>query len=378
MFKNISVRPTWTEISLKNLSYNFRSIKEFVGDSVKFAAIVKADAYGHGAIECARTLEREDIDWFGVALVKEGIELREAGIRKRILCLGGFWEGQQQLLLDYGLTPAIFSVEQAATFNFAAQARGTSAEIHIKIDTGMNRIGIRFDQIGEFLQCIKPFKNIHIEGVMSHFAAADDEDQREFTMLQAARFDKCVETFRAFGHNPVYLDLANTPASVGFRGEFGNMVRLGGFLYGLADDMLPANAEKPDYKPVLSLFTQIALIKHVPKGETIGYGRTFSTTRDSLIAAIPIGFHDGYPRILSNRAAVLINGKRAPIVGRISMDWTIIDVTDVGDVSVGDRVTIIGEDGSEKITAAELAQMAETISYEITCGINERVERKIL
>lgn len=368
-------RPTWAEINLGNLAFNLRSVKAFIGYGVKYMAVVKADAYGHGAIECAKKLERANIDWFGVALPEEGLEMRHAGIRKPILCLGGFWSGQEDLLLDYHLTPVIFRLDLAERFDAAARQKNVVADIHIKVDTGMNRVGVRHDEFNEFAEKLLDFKNLRVDGAMTHFANADDFAQNDFTNLQIARFKTAVDTLREKGFRPTYTDLANSPGAIAHPAARANMVRLGGILYGLGDDVLPADAEKPQLKPVLSLKSQINLLKKVPKGETIGYARTFRTTRDSLIATIPVGYHDGLPRAVSNQAKAIVNGTFAPIVGRVSMDWTIFDVTDVPDVKIGDEVILIGEKDDLQIKAEELAAQAETISYELTCGINQRVTK---
>jgi alanine racemase len=369
-------RPTWAEIDLDNLAFNFHSVKTFVGEKLKYMAVVKADAYGHSSVKCSQRLELEGIDWFGVALPEEGIELREAGIRKQILCLGSFWFGQEKLLLINNLTPVIYQIEKAESFDRAAKECGTIADIHIKIDTGMGRIGIRFDDVREFAEKLKDYKNLRVEGIMTHFAAADNLAEKRFTDLQINRFKDAAAIFEDKGFRPIYKDLANSPGAIIHEKSRANMVRIGGILYGLGDDILPKDVQKPELKPVMSLCTRIAHLKKVPKGETLGYSRTFITPRDSLIATIPIGYQDGLPRNLSNKGRVLINGEFAPIVGRISMDWTILDVTDISNVKLEDKVVIIGEQIGLQITTEELAQKSNTISYEITCGINRRVTRK--
>jgi alanine racemase len=227
----------------------------------------------------------------------------------------------------------------------------------------------------QFAKELKKLKNINVEGLMTHFAVADDLGENEFTNLQIKRYKKSLEVFEDKGFKPIYQDLANSAAGVGHPGSYGNMVRLGGILYGLGYDVLPKGIKLPELKPVLSLFTRIAHLKTVPVGETIGYGRTFKTENVSKIATIPIGYQDGYSRSFSNRGKVLINGQKAPIVGRISMDWTIIDVTGLPDVKIGDQVTLIGRDQNAEILAEHLAEINSTISYEITCGINRRVEK---
>ncbi len=368
-------RPTWAEIHLDNLAFNFQSVKLFVGSDLKYLAVVKADAYGHGAVECSKRLEEAGIDWFGVALPEEGIELRKAGIRKLILCLGSFFEGQENLLLDYDLTPTIYRLEMAEKFNQAAKAQGVIADVHLKVDTGMNRIGVRFDELNEFAEGLKKFTNLRVDGIMTHFAAADNLSENDFTNLQIKRFNDSVKLLEKKGFRPTFRDLANSPASVAHPASLGNMVRLGGVLYGLGGDVLPKNIEKPDLKPVMSLHTKISFLKRVPKGETLGYSRTSQTTRDSIIATIPIGYQDGYLRNLSNCGRVIINGKYAKVVGRVSMDWTIIDVTDVPNVKINDEVILIGEQNGLRVTAEELAEKVSTISYEVTCGIHKRVTK---
>jgi alanine racemase len=375
MSATTSYRPTWAEIDLDNLAFNFRSVRDFVGRNLKYMAVVKADAYGHGAVECARRLEREGADWFAVALPEEGVELRQAGIRKLVLCLGGFWDAGESVALNYNLTPVIFQIDKARALNEAAKSRGTDVAIHVKVDTGMGRIGVRYDQVPEFAEDLRQLDHLRLEGVMTHFAVADDLAQSDFTNAQIRRFDDAVTAFREKGFNPSYLDLANSPGAVGHPASRGNMVRLGGVLYGLGGDVLPREIEKPELRPVMSLQTRIAHLKRVPAGETIGYGRTFTTETESLIATVPIGYADGYSRSLSNVGRAILRGSCVPVAGRISMDWTTLDVSSVKDAKVGDRVTLIGHDGDARITAEDIALATGTISYEVTCSIDRRVPR---
>jgi alanine racemase len=368
-------RPTRAFIDLDALASNFHSSKAFIGCDVKYMAVVKADAYGHGAVECASRLEAEGVDWFGVALVEEAVELRNAGIRAPILCLGGYWNPQEGALLDLGITPVILEIGQAGTLDEYAKNRGTSVAIHIKIDTGMGRLGIRWDAAGEFAKALRSFDNIELEGIMTHFASADNPSENEFTDEQIRRFHGAIDEFRSFGYAPGLIHLANSPGAVGHPESRCNMVRLGGILYGLGGDVLPPGITKPELLPVMSLSSQISHLKKVPRGETIGYGRTFTTTRDSLIAAVPIGYHDGYRRVLSNEARVIVRGMYAPVVGRISMDWTMVDVTEISEAAIGDEVVLIGTHGDLSIRAEDLSKLAKTISYEITCGVSSRVRR---
>jgi len=338
-------------------------------------AVVKADAYGHGSIECSKRLEAEGIDWLGVAMPEEGVELRQAGIRVPILCLGSFWAGQELTLLENKLTTVIYQIENAALLDAASLRSGVITNIHVKIDTGMGRIGVRVEDVWEFAKELKRFSNVKVEGLMTHFAAADNLKENEFTNGQIRKFYEAVAVFRDEGFDPIYIDLANSPGAVAHPGSLGNMVRLGGILYGLGGDVLPKDIETPHLKPVLSLRTRIAHIKNVRRNETLGYGRTFKSERDSLIATIPIGYKDGYSRSLSNRGRAILNGHFVPVVGRISMDWTLLDVTDLPNSKIGDEVILIGVQNGLQISAEDIAAELGTISYEVTCAIDRRVPK---
>jgi alanine racemase len=370
-------RPTCAEIDLDALASNFREVRALVGAGVRVMCVVKADAYGHGARECARRLEAEGADWFAVALPEEGIELRDARVAKPILCLEGFWEGQAALCVQARLTPIVFRLDTAEAFDRAASDAGVSAEVHVKIDTGMNRLGVRADDAAEFAARLRDFKNIRVGGLLTHFASADETAAAEFTRDQVARFNAAAATFRAQGHEPTVEHLSNSAATFAEPVARGGMVRPGGVLYGMWRDVLrPSNDPPPPLRPVMALRTRVTLLKRARAGETLGYGRTHALARDSLIATLPVGYADGYRRALSNCGRVVVRGTFAPVVGRVSMDLTIIDVTDVPDVSEDDAVTLIGSDGESSITAEEIARDAGTISYEITCGIGARVPRE--
>ncbi|HQX56686.1 MAG TPA: alanine racemase [Pyrinomonadaceae bacterium] len=371
-------RPTLAITDLDALAFNYRSVRAFIGDDVRVMAVVKANAYGHGALQCSRRLETEGVEWLGVALPEEAIELRRGGIRSRILCLGGFWAGQEPALFQQNITPAISSIEQAESLNRAALDRGECINVHLKFDTGMGRIGVRWDQAAEFAKQLRPLTNLRVEALMTHFAAADDLSQNAFTGLQVARFDEIVTIFRTLGFSPHLIDLANSPAAIAHPSTRKDLVRLGGVLYGLGGDVLPKDISIPELKPVLCLTTEITHLKQVSARESLGYGRRFITQRDSLIATIPAGYADGLPRQLSGRGQVIINDRYAPIVGRISMDWTIVDVTDVEGSEIGSPVALIGRSENCVILAEDLAVVADTISYEITCGIGVRVERRFV
>lgn len=371
MVLETSKRPTEAHIDLDALAFNFQSSKQFIGSDLKYMAVVKANAYGHGAAACSLRLEAEGVDWFGVALPEEGVEIRQAGVAKPILCLGSFWPGQEHLLVEHSLTPVVYDQDTAHRLNTYAAENNLTLDVHVKIDTGMHRVGIDYNEAGGFARALKQLKCLQVTGILTHFAAADDPDQNEFTNLQVQRFNMAWDEFRAVGHDPELIDLANSPGAIRHPNSRGNMVRLGGALYGLLDDILRPETARPELKPVLSLHSRIAHLRSVRAGESLGYGRTFVTDRDSLIALLPLGYADGYPRGLSKSGKASINGYIVPVVGRISMDWTLIDVTDVPEVTVNDRVSLIGGG----ITAADIARSVETIAYEITCGLSHRVPR---
>ncbi len=368
-------RPTWAEIDLDALAHNLRVVRAQVGPDVKILAAVKANAYGHGASECARRLEAEGVDWFGVALPEEGIELRKSGISRPILCLGGFWQGQEAACLQYQLTPVVDRLDETESLDRAARDAGTTANVHLKIDTGMGRLGVRLEKVSQFCEGLKRLANIRVHGLMTHLAAADDPALDEFTRNQLARFEDGVRVCREHGIDPGYVHIANSAATFALSKAVGNMVRPGGSLYGFVRDVFPTNIVRPALNPVMSLYSRIILLKTVSKGETLGYGCTFETRRQSLIGTIPIGYDDGYRRSLSNRGKMIVRGCFAPVVGRVSMDMTLIDVTDVPNVAIDDYVTLLGSEGRVAITAEDLGELAGTISYEITCGISSRVPR---
>ena len=373
-----SRRPTWAEIDLNNLAANFQKIKTRVSPAARVMAIVKANAYGHGAVACARTLASASAEWFGVALPEEGIELRASGITQPILCLAGYWPGQAALCIQHRLTPVVFRLEMIESLNKAAANAGVVVDVHLKVDTGMGRLGVRHDQLSEFVAALEPFRNVRIDGLMSHLAAADDAACQPLTRDQISRFEEAVVLCRDHGYRPTHLHLANSAGIFGQRESWGNMVRPGGVLYGLWRDVLPLTTNDAALLPVMSLHSRISLLKWVPPGETIGYGCTFEASRRSLIATLPIGYHDGYMRGLSNRAHVIVRGVYAPVVGRVSMDLTLIDVTNVPDVQIDDQVTLLGwnrQNSELKVPAEDLARISGTLSYEVTCGVAERVPR---
>jgi alanine racemase len=367
-------RPTWAQISMSSLVHNYRVIRKHLSEDVQLMAVVKANAYGHGAVECARALESAGADWFGVALVEEGIALREAGIRRPIFCLGGFWRGQAGAIIEYNLTPAVYRADAIEELNAQATEAGRTVDVHLKVDTGMGRLGVAVEDVAAFARLISANGNLKLDGVLTHFADADSSEP-EYTNQQIELFQNAVQAVKSLGFDPKYEHMAGSAGVHAHRRGWGNLSRVGASLYGLTRDVLSSAIEPWDLRPVMSLHTRIIYLKNVPAGTSLGYGRTFTAKRESLIATMPIGYADGLRRVHSNNGAVIVRGRRAPIVGRVSMDLTLVDVTDVDRVSVGDEAVLLGEQGNERIFAEDLAVEEGTVSYEVVCGVSARVPR---
>jgi alanine racemase len=367
-------RPTWAEISLPALKHNYLTIRNHLSAPAQLMAVVKGNAYGHGAVECARALEEVDADWFGVAMVEEGIELRRAGITRPIFCLSGFWRGQADDLIARDLTTAVYRLDQVEELNARAGALGRVVNFHLKVDTGMGRLGVRLDDLAEFARSIARLPSVKLDGVMTHFAAADSA-ATDYTERQIARYEEAVEILCDLGFAPSWRHLANSAGIHAYPQSHGNLARVGGAMYGLMRDALSPNLEPFDARPVMSLHSRVVMLKTTPAGTPIGYGLSFTTARESRIATLPIGYADGLRRSHSNNGQVLLRGHFAPIVGRVSMDLTIIDVTDVPAAEVGDEAILIGERGGLRIFAEDLAEQIGAISYEIVTGISARVPR---
>jgi alanine racemase len=364
-------RPTWAEVDLDALSSNVAEVRRRTA-SRPILAVVKADAYGHGAPRIARALEEDGVAAFGVALPEEGVELRAAGVRASILVLGGFAPPQAELLLAHDLTPAIFRPDQVEALARAARSRGTRARAQIKIDSGMGRLGVPAADLAGFLPVlVSAASYVSLSGAFSHLAVADDP-RDPYTSRQIEVFRESLETIRTAGLGPEEIHLANSAAVIDHSPAWLTQVRPGIILYGYppSDRMTPV-----PLRPVLSLRSRIIYMKAVPTGASLGYGRTFTTSRTSRIATLAIGYDDGLPRLLGNRGYVLIGGRRAPIVGRISMDLTTVDVTDLPDAALGDEAILLGQTATESLGADRLAAWADTIHWEILCGIGSRVPR---
>lgn len=379
------MRPTWAEVSLGALRRNYRAVRERVGERVTICAVVKADAYGHGGVECARALEAEGATWFGVTSTEEGVILREAGIAGRILLMTGFWRGEEEDVLRHRLTPALWEWWQVGGLEAALNKMPDAPRpfpIHVKLDTGMARLGVPEHYLKLFLNRVAAAKDLQIEGVFSHLASAEVMGSAEVER-QAARFAEFEQFIRGRGLAPRYFHLSNSAAVATRPGLFRDMVRPGIALYGYQLRLTGNRAVESALRvePVLSWKTRIISLREVAAGQGVGYNLTYVTQAPSKIAVLPVGYADGLNRQLSWRAdgkggALLVRGERVPIAGRISMDITLADVTGVKGVNVGDEVTILGADGGQRIDAWEHAQLAGTIPYEILCGIGKRVQRR--
>lgn len=363
-----SGRPTRAEVDLDALVYNYRKIKECSGDK-KILAVVKANAYGHGAVEISRELEKLGVDYLGVAILPEGIQLRNAGCSRPILLLNGIFRGEAGYVLEHNLTPVIFSIDTASEISKEAAKTGKIVPVHVKIDTGMRRLGVLPGQVEQFFGRLKELKNITVEGVLSHFSTADSKD-RDFMDEQAVIFTEAVNKIRSLGFSPEYIHIANSAAIIADKlPDYLNMVRPGITLYGSYPSIWFQN--RIELIPIMTLMSGIIEIKKVKRGESVSYAKKFTAERDSIIAVAPIGYADGYPRHLSSIGEVVIRGKRAKIAGLVCMDLLMMDVTDIPDVSVGDQVVLWGAG----LHLDELARKAGTISYEIYCGVSGRVPR---
>lgn len=362
---------TFAEIDLDALTYNYNQVKRIVGRDVAIAPVVKADGYGHGAVKVAKRLEGAGANMFIVAFIEEGIELREAGIKTPILLIGTTLPDDSECIGQWKLTSVVFNIGQIDALDRSAERLNRSLRIHIKVDTGMGRLGLPPEDLVGFIKGILRRKNIIIEGIMTHFAEVDIEDM-EFVLRQLKVFKEALGELRLNKFDVPIVHAANSAAIIYFNESHFNMVRPGLMLYG--SDPTGKTREVP-LKPVMSLRSKVVQVKRISEGMSIGYGRSFMTKRDSLIATIPVGYADGYSWGLSNKGYVLIGGKIAPVVGNICMDMTMVDVTDHHGVCVGDEVVLIGRQGNEVIRAEDLARISGTIPYEVLSCIGKRVPR---
>lgn len=331
---------------------------------------MKADAYGHGAIPVARRLEKEGVTSFGVAMVEEGLELRRAGIQGGIVVLGVFSQGQIPAIVEGDLTPTVYSISTLTAILDAERRLSRRIPFHLKVDTGMGRLGFMPQELRAALDRIAALPQPGLEGVLTTLAGSDQEDNPR-TSQQIRQFSAALEEMRRRGLRPVQIHVANSGGVLNYPETWFEMVRPGLALYGLH----PSGSQGSDLTPALSFRTRIALVKTVPEGTPIGYGGVFRTSRQSRIATIGAGYDDGINRLLYDGGEVLVRGRRAPFAGRISMDFSMVDVTDIEGAAEGDDVTIIGRDGDSMISAWDLARVCRTIPYEILCRIGSRVPR---
>lgn len=369
------IRPTRAEIDLGALEQNYRAVRRWA-PGLEVLAMVKANAYGHGAPAVAHQLEEAGVRLLGVALVEEGLELRNAGVRAPILVMGGSYQGGYEVMVERGLTATVFREDQVDALAAAARRAGRTVAAHLKVDTGMGRLGASMDELPGVLDRLRRHPEIRLEGLASHFASADVEGAPQ-TRAQLERWEVARGAVEAAGFRPELRHLSNSSALLGLpearRGDLFNLARPGLALYGLSP--APWLEDRAALSPVLSWKTGIVHLKEIPAGASISYGATWTAPRPSRIATLPVGYADGYWRAYSNRAQVLVRGRRAPVVGRVCMDMCMVDVTDVPGAAVGDEVVLIGRQEGEAISASELAKIAGTIHYEVLCGVGARVPR---
>lgn len=367
-------RPTEVEIDLAALRHNYLLLRQALPSQVALLAVVKADAYGHGAVAVARCLQQAGADLFGVAIVEEALELRQAGIDRPILLLGGAWPGQEDCLVQHQLQTAVFEMAQLERLQAAAARRGRRCACHLKLDSGMGRLGVQPAELPAFLAEWHRFSALDLVGVMTHLAMAD-LPAHPHNSTQLRHFAEAVALVRQAGFSPRYLHAANSAASLAQPAGLCTLARPGIALYGgqpFEDQPLAG------LQPVMHFHSRIAHLRELPPGHSVSYGQLFVARRPTRIAAVPVGYADGFNRRLSAGGAVLIRGQRAPIAGRVCMDWTLIDVTDLADVQVNDRVTLLGCDGDQCIRAEEWAERIGTIAYEVFCQVSKRVPRHYL
>lgn len=355
------------EIDLNALNQNLSKIKSILKSarsSCKIIAVVKADAYGHGAVEIARSLETQHVDYLGVAFFEEAVILRESGIKSKILV---FFDKEVEGIFKYGVTPVIFDFKQAKKLSNEACKRGITLPVHIKVDTGMGRLGIYNDPCGT-IKKIASLPYLKIEGIMSHLSQAEEP---HWSSEQIKKFTELKTCLNKLGINSVFHISASS--GIVYPEALFDAVRPGLMLYGYS-----FHTPETDLKPCMTVKTKLIDIRKLPKGSPISYGRTFITKRQSLIGVIPVGYADGYFRKLSNRAYVIVRSERAPVVGTVCMDLTMVDLTDIREVKVNDEVIILGHSGKERITALDIAGWAETIPYEVLTSLGSRAKRRYI
>ena len=362
-------RPVWAEVSLQALRHNYREIKKQLAAGVKLCAVVKANAYGHGAVAAARVAVEEGAEYLAVATLSEGMELRQAGFTTPILVLGLVMPEDAKDVVDYELTQVVCELSLAEALSKEAVRQQKKARIHLKVDTGMGRIGVRPEEIGDLAEKIAKLPNLAIEGMFSHFAMADCRD-KGYTQKQLAAFKEAIAAVEGRGVKLAIKHIAESAAILEIPEAHFDMVRAGVIQYGLWPS---EEVTHPiDLQPVMSLKAKVVWLKTLHKGESIGYGRQFIAGRECRIATLPIGYADGYIRAYGKEGFVEIHGQKAPIAGRVCMDQVMVDVTDIPNVQIGDVVTLFG---SDSLTIDEVARWGDTINYEVPCLLSARVPR---
>jgi len=371
----MEIRPTRAIVDLGAIAFNIQSLRKHVGSGPSFMAVVKADGYGHGIVPVAKTALLAGADWLGVALLEEGMALREAGIQSPILVLGEAIPKGASKFVQNNITATVCSPESLLALDQAAEMSDRQAIIHIKVDTGMGRIGLDPKDVLPFLERALSLRNIRVGGLFSHFASVDEKDKR-FSYYQLDQFKHVIAALEGRGIEIPLKHFAGSAGTIDFPESYFDMVRPGISLYGVypsseVDHSLPL-------KPAMTMKTAITFLKEVDSGVAISYGRTYKTRRKSRIATLPVGYADGYPRLLSNCGEVLVSGRRAPVVGRVCMDMILTDVTDIPEATVGSEVVLFGRQNGGEILVDEIAEKAGTISHEILCGITKRVPKEYL
>lgn len=382
ILKRAATRPTWAQVSLENLRYNFGVVQRHIGAGITVCAVVKADAYGHGAVECAHALESEGARWLGVTSLDEAIPLREAGIRTRILLMTGFWRGEEEEIIRLQLTPTVWEPGQVELLEKAAAGLGLPRlPVHLKVDTGMGRLGVDPEDVYQVCAILKSSPHLLLEGLSTHLASSEVLDAPSVDD-QLRKFEQVRNLLRNEGFDPPLVHAANTGAVISRRESWNTMVRPGIALYGYHLPFERAGREvsgsklRLAVKPVLTWKTRILSLRDVRANQALGYGGTYVTKAPARIAVLPVGYADGLNRALSSRGRVIVREHYAPIVGRISMDLTLADVTGLPGVAVGDEVILLGALDGLSVDAREHAELASTNVYEILCAISKRVPRK--
>jgi len=380
--KRAATRPTWAEVSLSTLRENYRTIKDYVGSGVTICAVVKAYAYGHGAVECAKALEQEGATWLGVTSLDEAIPLREEGIQTRILLMTGFWRGEEEEIVRLGLTPTVWETGYIELLERAAARIGVSQQaVHLKLDTGMGRLGATPEDLSGLCAALKSSPHLRLEGFATHLASSEVLDAPSVTE-QLKVFEDGLRVLRESGFNPPLVHVANTSAVISHHESWNTMVRPGLAIYGYhlpferAGRVVSGRGLRLTLKPVLTWKTRILSLREMRAGQALGYGGTYVTKAPARIAILPVGYADGLNRGLSSGGRVIVREHYAPIVGRISMDLTLADVTGIPGVAVADEVVLLGSHDGLSVDAREHAELANTIPYEILCSISKRVPRK--